>query len=46
MTSHPATLIEPAKDAAAFSARDFRNAMGAFASGVVVINLFSGSGPH
>lgn len=44
MTSHPATLIEPAKDAAAFSARDFRNAMGAFATGVVVITTRTADG--
>ena len=30
----------------AFSSRDFRNAMGQFASGVVVITVMTGEGPH
>lgn len=44
MTSHPVKPIEAEVDAAAFSARDFRNAMGAFASGVVVITTRTADG--
>ena len=43
MTLHPANPIKPSADAA-FSARDFRNAMGAFASGVVVITTRTADG--
>lgn len=44
MTSHPAMPIMPSPDPAVFTARDFRNAMGAFASGVVVITTRTADG--
>lgn len=44
MTSHPATPLVAETDPAVFSARDFRNAMGAFASGVVVITTRTAEG--
>lgn len=44
MTSHSVSPIVSGPPPGAFSARDFRNAMGAFASGVVVITAQTASG--
>lgn len=44
MTSHSAMPIISPVDPAMFSARDFRNAMGAFASGVIVITTRTADG--